>query len=279
MRYICLFSLAILLLACTNRQLEPKDIPISKAERHIVIPEFQAIVDSAGLAGSIVIYDLTEDRYYSNNFAWARNGHLPASTFKIPNSIIALETGVVEDDSTLFVWGGEKRRLKVWEQDLAFKEAFHHSCVPCYQEVARNIGAARMADYLHRFNYGNMKVDSGHIDMFWLQGDSRINQLQQIDFLERFYKGDLPISDRTEAIMKRMMVIEDNEKYKLSGKTGWSVTNGSNNGWFVGFIETQSKVYFLATNVEPNPQFDMNMFAMIRKDITITALKQMQIMY
>jgi len=55
---------------------------------------------------------------------------MPASTFKIVNSIIALETGVVENDSTMFKWNGEKRRLPIWEQDLTFRDAFHFSCVP-----------------------------------------------------------------------------------------------------------------------------------------------------
>lgn len=77
--------------------------------------------------------------------------------------------------------------------------------------------------------------------------------------------------------MKRMIVIEDTDDYKLSGKTGWSIRNGNNNGWFVGYVETQSKIYFFATNIEPKQQFDMNMFPMIRKDVTFKAFEQMKI--
>jgi len=74
-----------------------------------------------------------------------------------------------------------------------------------------------------------------------------------------------------------MMLIEDNNHYQLRGKTGWSIRNGNNNGWFVGYVENQNKTYFFASNVEPQEQFEMAMFPMIRKDLTLKALKQMKI--
>ncbi len=254
-----------------------KDKEEATTTNEITKPEFDSIIDSANIQGAILIYDLQKDTYYSNNFEWIKKGNLPASTFKIANSIIALETNVVENDSTLFKWSGEKRRLKVWEQDLIFRNAFHFSCVPCYQEVARKIGVKKMNEYLDKLNYGNMNVDSNNIDLFWLEGSSRINQFEQIDFLNRFYLSELTISKKTQDIMKRLMVIEENDDYCLSGKTGWSIRNGNNNGWFVGYIESKNKVYFFATNVEPKEQFNMDMFPMIRKDVTFRAFKQMQL--
>jgi len=92
--------------------------------------DFKRILDSTGLVGSILIFDKNKNSYYSNDFKRSETGYLPASTFKIVNSIIALETGVVEDDSTKFKWDGKKRFLPQWEQDLILKDAFHFSCVP-----------------------------------------------------------------------------------------------------------------------------------------------------
>ena len=246
-------------------------------KQEIIVQEFQTIIDASNVTGAILIYDLEENKYYSNDFQWAKKGNLPASTFKITNSIIAFETGIVENDSTLFKWNGENRRLKIWEQDLTFTNAFRLSCVPCYQEIARKIGVKTMTEYLDKLEYRNMKVDATNIDLFWLEGASRINQFQQIDFLKRFYTSELPISQRTERIMKKMMEIEENNAFKLSGKTGWSISNGNNNGWFVGYIESQSKTYFFATNVEPKEQFDMNLFPMIRKNVTYKAFEKMRI--
>lgn len=134
-----------------------------------------------------------------------------------------------------------------------------------------------MNEYVHKLNYGNMKVDSTNIDLFWLEGESVISQFQQIDFLKRFYQSRLPVSEQTALIMKRMMILEENDEFKLSEKTGWSVRNGKNNGWFVGYVESQNKVYFFATNIEPKERFNMNMFSVIRKSITYKALEEMKI--
>ena len=134
----------------------------------ITMEAFGAILDSARVNGAILVYDPQEGTFYSNDFERCREGRLPASTFKVPNSIIALETGVMEDDSTLIPWDGQKRRLPAWEKDLYFRDAFHVSCVPCYQEIARKIGVARMKEYLQKFNYGQMVLESSSIDMFWL---------------------------------------------------------------------------------------------------------------
>lgn len=277
MKVICIIPILIGLFSCTGKKTDSEKKEIKAVEREIIVPKFKTIIDSANVEGAILIYDLEDDKYYSNDFNWTKKGNLPASTFKITNSIIALETGAVENDSTLFKWNGEKRRLKNWEQDLIFRDAFHFSCVPCYQEIARKIGEKKMNEFLEKLDYGDMKVDSSNIDLFWLEGESRISQFQQINFLKRLYQSELPISERTEKIIKRMIVIEEDDDYKLSGKTGWSIKNGNNNGWFVGYFETQYKTYFFATNVEPKQQFDMNLFPMIRKDVTFKALEQMKI--
>lgn len=277
MKIFYLLPIIVLFVSCTEKKTSRESKEDLAIEQEIVVPEFQTIIDNANIVGSILIYDFEENKYYSNNFEWAKKGSLPASTFKITNSIIALETEVVENDSTIFKWNGEQRRLRRWEQDLTFKDAFHFSCVPCYQEIARNIGAKSMNKYLTKLDYGNMKVDSANIDLFWLEGESQINQFQQIDFLKRFYYSKLPIAERTEMIMKRMMIVEENEAYKLSGKTGWSIRNGNNNGWFVGYLESHNKIYFFATNIKPKEQFDMDMFPMIRKEITYNALRAMKI--
>ena len=277
MKVIYIIPILIGLFSCTGKKTESDKKEIKVVEREIIVPQFEKIIDSANVEGAILIYDLKNDKYYSNDFNWAKKRNLPASTFKITNSIIALETGVVENDSTLLKRNGEKRRFKNWEQDLILRDAFHFSCVPCYQEIARKVGENKMNKFLKKLDYGNMKVDSSNLDLFWLEGESSITQFQQINFLKRLYQSELPISERTEMIMKRMIVIEDTDDYKLSGKTGWSIRNGNNNGWFVGYVETQSKIYFFATNVEPKQQFDMNMFPMIRKDVTFKAFEQMKI--
>ena len=125
MKKIYILSIVILVFSCTNKKTNSDKIQSPEIEREIVVSEFQTLIDSADVKGSILIYDLKDDKYYSNNFNWAKKGYLPASTYKITNSIIALETGVVQSDSTLFKWNGEERRLKIWEQDMIFKDALY----------------------------------------------------------------------------------------------------------------------------------------------------------
>ncbi|OEK07013.1 class D beta-lactamase [Roseivirga misakiensis] len=268
--YLTFLSL-ILLVSCSDKKSIPKSATWEE------VPTLQKSLDEAFLDGVIVVYDLTLDKYYTSNQALASVGQLPASTFKIANSIIALETGVMASDTTLIKWDGESRAMKAWEEDLLFKQAFQRSCVPCYQEIARKIGTERMRSYLDKLDYGNIVFDSTTIDNFWLIGDSRINPIAQIDFIKRLYQSELPIADRTEGIMKRMMLMSQTDRFKLSGKTGWSIDKGFNNGWFVGFVEKANKTYFFATNISPKPEFDMNEFSEIRKSLTLEALRHLEI--
>ncbi|MEO9952991.1 class D beta-lactamase [Nonlabens sp.] len=277
MRILNIILIVFLLQSCAENKKTKKEQKINLSENEIVKPEFQSIIDSSNVNGSILIYDLKNDLYYSNDFDWAKTGRLPASTFKIVNSIIALETKVVENDSTLFHWNGEKRDYKIWEQDLILRDAFKYSCVPCYQEIAREIGEKRMNEYMEKLEYKDMKVNSKNIDKFWLEGDSKINQFQQIEFIKRFFKSELEISKRTQDIMKKIFFIEKYGKYNLNGKTGLSIRNGNYNGWFVGYIESEEdNNYFFATNIEPKDTLNKKSFPKLRKKITLEALNTMK---
>lgn len=243
-----------------------------------LVESFQNIIDSNQVVGSILIFDAQKEEYFSNDFERAETGFLPASTFKVPNSMIGLETGVLEDENHLFKWDGKPRRMDIWNKDLTLAEAYKVSCVPCYQEVARKVGTQRMNDYLKKLDYGNMEIADSMIDIFWLEGEFRITQKQQINFLKRFYNKSLPLSDKTYSAMQKIMVLDENETYKLSGKTGWAIRNGNNIGWFVGFVEKDDNVYYVATNITPTDSTNMKDFARIRLRIALDAFEQLSIL-
>ena len=272
----------LLLSACGSEQTPKLEKETPKSEiskiKNEVQPSFQRILDSAKMNGVLLIFDPQTQTYHSNDFARSQKGFIPASTFKIPNSIIALETGVVEDEKTVFKWDGKKRWLKAWEQDLTFKEAFQKSCVPCYQEIARKVGVEKMQTYLEKLGYEKMVFDSTSIDNFWLEGNSKISAMEQIDFLQRLYKNQLPIASRTQKLMKEILLIDENSNYRLSGKTGWAIQGKENLGWFVGYLEKEGKVYFMATNVDPKENFNMKEFPTIRLKILKQALREINIL-
>ncbi len=237
----------------------------------------QQLLDSAGVGGVILVVDVKQGMLFSNQLQRGNQPHLPASTFKIPHSIIALETGVVQDENTLFEWDGKPRSLKVWERDLMLSEAFRHSCVPCYQQIAREIGPQRLKHWLALLGYGSMDVTPHNISTFWLEGHSRITPLEQLDFMIRFYHSHLPIKPRTTEIMKNMMVIEAHEQWRLSGKTGWAIRQDNNTGWFTGYLEKQGQVYFVVTCIEPDEKFDMKMFHLVRQQMSMEAFRILKI--
>lgn len=266
--------LCILIILLSFSALFAQKAVVENKYSQIKTPQFKSILDSAQVDGAILIFDASEGVFYSNNFRHCKKGYLPASTFKIVNSIIALETGAVEDLNTMFYWDSIPRRLDIWNQDLNFHDAFHASCVPCFQEIARKIGVETMNEYITKFSYGKIDVNSENIDYFWLEGKSKISQFQQIDFLVSFYNEKLGISERSTKIMKDLMIIEETDKGILSGKTGWAIRNRNNTGWFVGYFEAKNgKVLFIATNIQPHMKFNMDMFPTIRKNISLKAIE------
>jgi beta-lactamase class D len=236
-------------------------------------PRFGEILDSAGMEGSILIYDENRNFFYSNDFTWAMAGRLPASTFKIPHSIIALETSVVRDSNHILIWDGQERYMDSWEKDLHLADAFRLSCVPCYQEIAQKVGTDQMVQELERIGYGGMDVRTENLTVFWLEGDSRIDQFEQVDFLQRLYRGKLPIRKENLETIRGMLYLESFHGHRLSGKTGWAIRNGQNNGWFVGYLETGKNVLFFATNVKPGVDFSMDLFPVLRREVTEQALE------
>ncbi|MBN2747770.1 MAG: class D beta-lactamase, partial [Bacteroidales bacterium] len=258
--FLKLFFFTVALIFAVSCQNTPTSQGGVFSENQVYVSEYQQILDSLNVEGTIVIHDFDKDIFYSNDFQWANRGQLPASTFKIPNTIIGLETGVLNADTSIFRWDGSPRAMDIWQQDLNLEQAFQYSCVPCYQEVARKIGVERMSSFLTKLDYGNMRVDSNNLDVFWLVGESKITPFEQIDFLERFNFKELPIAESTVEAVKSIMFQGVFREAEIYGKTGWVSRNGLNSGWFVGFAEKEKKAWFFAVNVEPKQGFNMDEF-------------------
>ena len=202
-----------------------------------------------GREGAFVLYDLKADNYIRYNPARCSEGFLPASTFKILNTLIGLETGVIPDEDFVIPWDGTQYPIKEWNQDHTLKSAIKYSVVWYFQELARRVGREKMQQYVKAVNYGNVDI-SGNIDSFWLDGNLRISADQQVEFLKRLYADDLPFSKRSMDIVKSLIVQDQTDTYTLRGKTGSVVRVSVYQGWFVGWLETQENVYFFATNME-----------------------------
>jgi beta-lactamase class D len=198
--------------------------------------------------GAFVLYRLSEDRYFRYNPERCSERLLPASTFKIINALIGLETGVVQDENSILPWDGTPYEIPEWNQDHSLKTAFQGSVVWYYQEIARRVGREKMQHYLEAVGYGNQEIGS-QIDRFWLDGTLQISADEQVEFLKRLYRGDLPFSKRSMNIVREIMLVEEDEVHRLGGKTGSGVMGDQTIGWFVGYEERHGNVYFFALNI------------------------------
>ncbi len=234
----------------------PEASPIAVTQTTNLSQEFQTL----GVNGSILIYDATSDRTYEHNSKRNTTPFLPASTFKILNSLISLETGVIADEIAVLTWDGIARQLPEWNRDLNMREAIKLSAVWFYQVLARRVGHERMQKWVTQAGYGNQKIGNpAEIDRFWLEGDLRITPQQQVQFLQRFYKHDLPFSERSLAIVKDILVIEKTPDYTIRAKTGWAGFGSQTTpqiGWLVGYLEQGKNVYFFATNIDLQTEAD-----------------------
>lgn len=211
-----------------------------------------------GVQGSILIYDLNQDKTYEHNPSRNTKAFLPASTFKIPNSLIALETGVLPNELSILTWDGIKRDIPTWNRNLNMKEAFKVSAVWFYQVIARRVGYERMQKWVTQAGYGNQKIGSKKdIDKFWLEGEIRITPQEQIQFLRRLYKDDLPFSKRSLSIVKDIMIAEQTPDYTIRAKTGWAARVTPQIGWYVGYLERNNNPYFFAVNIDIRDRKDI----------------------
>lgn len=240
--------------------------------------DFASHFRELGVEGSILIYDSTRDRTFQHNPTRNTTAFLPASTFKILNSLIALETGVISDEIAVLTWDGIQRKLPEWNRDLNMREAIKRSAYWFYQVLARRVGHDRMQKWVSQVGYGNQNIGSqADIDTFWLRGELRITPEQQVQFLRRFYKNDLPFSQRSLSMVKDIMILEKTPDYTIRGKTGWvGFDDGVKPqiGWLVGYLEKGKDVYFFATNIDIRNEKDGS----ARMAVTRCCLKDLRLL-
>jgi len=242
---ICITLLAtILFSACTQSNVTVNN-------------DLKKYFDSNGVTGCFGMFDNAHGQFTVYNLPRYRDSaYLPASTFKIVNSLIGLQTGVISNENMVIKWDGVVRRPE-WDKDLTMEEAFKVSAVPYYQEVARRIGKDTMQQWLDSLHYGTEKLTSA-IDTFWLDNSLKIKPDEQLGLAKRLYFGQLPFDKRPQSIVKKIMLQENNTNYQLSYKTGMGYTeNGNALGWMVGWIEENVHVYFFVLNIEGPHNTDM----------------------
>lgn len=220
--------------------------------------------------GSFILFDQNKGEYLVYNKLKSEKRISPCSTFKIYNSLIALESKVIKDEKHVIKWSGKKYPIKSWNKDHTMESAISNSVVWYYQNLASRVGNNKMQKYLKKLDYGNEDISAG-IKKFWLQSSLKISPREQVEMLIKFFKNDLPFSKRNIDIVKKIIVLSDENGKILSGKTGTGVVKEKAvSGWFIGYIEANDNVYFFTTNIQSKD----GAFGYKAKEITMEILKE-----
>ena len=208
------------------------------------------------LGGTLVLIDCSSGRTTTYRPDVANTALTPCSTFKIVNALIGIEVGIVtSSQQSFYQWDGVERSIPSWNQDLTFREAFQASCVPAFQNLARQIGSKRMQSWIDKFGYGDRNISSG-IEVFWLPSKGRqtilISPMGQARMIRRIIAGDVPFSIQTLALLKKLMFIKKTSNGSLYGKTGSGTDKHGTFvlGWFVGYVESKGKTYAFACTTQ-----------------------------
>lgn len=255
------FSLVILFSSCSPKNFKEDN-------------SFKKYFDENKTQGCFALYDNATNEFTIYNMKRYRDSSfLPASTFKILNSLIGFQEGKIVNDSMVIKWDGIERNIKSWNKDLTMYEAFRVSSVPYYQEVARMIGKERMQFWLDSISYGSKKITTV-IDSFWLDNSLKITPDEELGLVRKLYFNQLPFFKSNQETVKRAMLFENNANYRLSYKTGWGKTEKGNHlAWIVGWIEENNHPYFFVLNFESaDPDADI---VSIRMNMLKSILKQM----
>ncbi|WP_228895790.1 class C beta-lactamase [Pseudoduganella aquatica] len=173
----------------------------------------------------------------------------PASTFKIPISLMGYDAGFLKDEHTpeLPFRQGYVDWRPSWRSASDPAKWMSESVVWYSQQVTQALGKVQFAAYTRRFEYGNADVsgDAGHdgLTASWLESSLRISPLGQLSFLGKVVNRQLGVSAHAYEMTERLMRFgQSPEGWRINGKTG----AGSGYGWYVGWATKGERKYLFA---------------------------------
>ncbi len=222
--YLIILLAAIGLSSCAETRIHDKE-------------EWGTIFNNHGVQdGCFIVRDHTHESIYFYNKERCLTQYTPASTFKIFNSLVALDIPVAADDQFIIAWDSVERWNPDWNQDMTLRQAFRVSNVGYFQELARRIDKDYMQHYLDTVQYGNRQMGNT-VDQFWLDNSLKISADEQVGLIKKLYFDELPFAERSQRIVRSMMLQEQTDDYKLYYKTGTAQQQDSMLYWVVGYVE------------------------------------------
>lgn len=213
-----------------------------------------------GINGCAVIYSPVQMQYSFYNEAMCRQQESPYSTFKIVSALSGLQNGIIADEASTVGYDGTVYSNPDWNGDLTLEEAFQKSCIWYFREIMDAVGSEKIQEELQALQYGNCDIsewNGSHINPmeklngFWLGASLKISPLEQVKVLERIFEGQSHYDDSNKEILKRIMLVDENDMRKIYGKTG---SSGNGEAWFVGFSEADEERKYFAVYLDDYAQ-------------------------
>lgn len=204
------------------------------------------LLREAGVEGTFVLRSLDNSEQIVADPALAGVPEVPASTFKIPHALIALQLEVLSGADAVLKWDGRPSTVTpAWDRDHTLATAIRDSVVWYFQETARRIGPGAMQRSLDAMRYGNREI-AGPVDRFWLEGPLKISPREQVDFMTRLRRRELPIARRHMEAVELMMIRAQGVGWTWRGKTGLAQVGGVAIGWLVGLVDRDGRSWAYA---------------------------------
>lgn len=243
--------------------------------------DFSNHFEKRNVTGSVTLYHLESDTWVYSDSSNSQTASLPASTFKVVNALIALETRAVKDEHEIVSWPGYQDSSKYGirpdiQHDMDLTEAVQRSAVWVFLEVAQRVGKEYYPDYLNSIPYGNGDISQPGLD-FWNIGNFAVSPIEQINLLVDLHRNKLPFKKRHQKTVKEILINQEFTSYTLRAKTGWEQNDGMNTGWWIGYIEQDNNTWFFATRIQRSRTKKSSGFARSRKDITLDVLRDLKV--
>jgi beta-lactamase class D len=206
----------------------------------------------AGKEACFLLYDVRSGRLLRESGGANCDRRLTAcSTFKVPAALMGFDAGILKDENTGYRWDGRKRSIESWNQDHTATSWMKNSVVWFTQKITPKLGLPKMKHYLRDFRYGNEDLSSGILTS-WLtvapflpagtpKGSLQISPREQLEFVRRWWKGELAVSPHAVELTKKITFLEKSPGgVELHGKTGSGFRNEAQTdriGWFISHLE------------------------------------------
>lgn len=197
------------------------------------------ILDSAGLYGSFALLDNGTEQFTIHNLAAYKDSAVaPLNSFFLLPAMVAVEKGIITNNTS------------TW---LSFDST------SAYQNLIQQIGRPTLLKVIDSLHYGKGIV-SANMEKFWLDNSLKITPDEQLGLIKKLYFNQLYFQKRSQDILKKMILKEDNASYKLS----YVATSEGKQSWVLGYVEENKHVYFFVLSTQ-----SLNSENLLNKNINV----------